>query len=313
MEKTLEILLSGILGAVIAALLTVWYQHFSEHSKSRKNTMRAVMEWVDNIYLRLQSMQVDKERVYIGKSGSLSEVEYRSMSEEVRVLLLSNRITTEVVCVYGEGDILQKINALQGELTKAASILWASKQDTWSESSKKIMEIFQKKIDPLIASVMGDFLKSTGKVSILRREQMTSRIKKIIAREGLILIGIIGLGYVITVTPDLYIQWPAPIRVYQPTDKSMPIDLLVEQEIDRKDRPIDLLTETRIVNLNTGASEIYSKSAFDNTQEKRKQVKKIGFIILLFGYPVYLVVRFVFWAGIILKSKEWENMGQRPI
>ncbi|MBI4309708.1 MAG: hypothetical protein HY591_05205, partial [Candidatus Omnitrophica bacterium] len=167
MEKTLEILLSGTIGALIATLLSVWYQHHSEKIKSRKDVMMAVIEWLDNTYVRLQAMQVDKKRVYTGQASSLSE-EYRAMSDEVRVLLLSDRIATQVVCVFGEGNTLQKINALQGELTKAAQILWAAKKDTWPDSANGIMKIFQDKIDPIKASVMKDFFHSTGKISILR-------------------------------------------------------------------------------------------------------------------------------------------------
>ncbi len=221
MEKIWEILLSGTISALIATLLSVWYQYRSEQIKDRTDVIMAVVDWMDNICAHLLSLQINKERCYTGQSPSLLKEEGRSMNNDMRILLLSDRITTQVVCVFGEGNILQKINALKGELTKAAEILWAAKPDTWPNSEKEIMKILKEKIDPIKASVMKDFFHSAGKISILRREQMTSRIKKIIAREGLIiLLYIFFLVTMVLIIPNIVVL----------KDTKQPIDLLTQEE-----------------------------------------------------------------------------------
>lgn len=164
----MHILVSGLIGALLATLFSLLYNHISEQVKLRIDFMMATVEWLDNIYTRLQTMQVHKERVYTNKAPSLSEEEYRIISNEVRTLLLSEKIKTQVTLIYGEGDKLQRINTLQGELLKVAQLLWAADKDTWDESSKKIMESFNKIIDPIKAIAMKDFLVSARKVTMFK-------------------------------------------------------------------------------------------------------------------------------------------------
>ncbi len=295
MEKAWKILLSGTIGALLATLLSMWYQHVSEQIRARKDAMRAVIEWVDNIYVRLQAMQIHKERIYTGQEPSLSAEEYRSMSDEMRVLLLSDRIVTEVVCVYGEGDVLQKINALQGELTKAARILWAAKQDTWADSTKGIMKIFKEKIDPIKASVMKDFFHSTGKISILRREQMTSRIKKIIAREGLIIIGLLFCGVIFYFLNSGYLNL-----------KNKYFEDIVMNKIEYKQLPepdkIEARQQYDDINFKKPVSGMFRDYGFQARLLYYSQL--MTFWLLILGYPTYFLLRFVFWALRTLKHKE---------
>lgn len=371
MERNWEILLSGTLGALIASLLSVWYQHISEQIKSRKDTMRAVIEWVDNIYVRLQAMQVYKERVYTGQEPSLSVEEYRSMSNEIRVLLLSDRIGTEVVCVYGEGDVLQKINALQGELKKAARILWAAKQDTWPDSRKGIMKIFEEKIDPIKVSVMGDFLNSTRNLGdfIKKGVIMQQRIKKIIAREGLVIIcllivstSLIYLGGMLSKTEGLVTKEElqrAGVFDYKANNvtsgfdplSAIPIGSLSEEEIrklalneilkreglhfkgrivwldelpendpTRSESQEEMTQKNRDIN---DAQEALEKLSDKNVAafakvflgkldsfavQRGKGLKfdftQLGWSLLLWGYSIYLLIRFIVWAIRTLKTEK---------
>lgn len=163
----LDILLSGLVGALIATALSVIYQYASEQSKYRGNLAIEVVNWLDKIYIRLQEMMIHKERVYSGKDPSLTQEEYRKLSNEVRTLLLSDKIMTIVALTYGEGDKLQKINALQGELSKVAGILWALNQNNWKESHLEIMNSFNKKIDPIKAMTMKEFLYSAKIKSVI--------------------------------------------------------------------------------------------------------------------------------------------------
>lgn len=125
------------------------------------------------------------------------------------------------------------------------------------------------------------------KVTAEFKEHKKMSIKKIIAREGLVLLGIIGIGYIIMTTPDLYIK-SRPIRIEQATNK---------------ETPIDLLTERRITYLDTGERKIYRLSEINKARDRQERVRNIGFVILLFGYPVYLLVRFIIWAIRTLRQK----------
>ena len=90
-----DILLSGIVGAFTATLLSIWYQYTAEEIKNRKDVMIGVSEWLDNIYLRLQLLSTQKELINREQNPTLSQQEYNSMSNEMRILLLPNKITKE--------------------------------------------------------------------------------------------------------------------------------------------------------------------------------------------------------------------------
>ena len=119
----------------------------------------------------------------------------------------------------------------------------------------------------------------------LEMRMCVKKVKEIIAREGLTIIGIIGISFIIMTTPQLYIK-AKPIRIEQATDKETPIDLLTEM------RTID--TETLLSG--TGARAIYRITEWNKAKDRTEKVRSLGFIILFFGYPVYLLVRFIIWA-----------------
>lgn len=121
----------------------------------------------------------------------------------------------------------------------------------------------------------------------LEMHMCIKKAKKIIAREGLIIIGIIGIGFIIMTTPQLYIK-ARPIRIEQATSQ---------------ETPIDLLTEKRITYLDMGERKIYRLSEVNKVGDRQEKVRSIGFFILLLGYPVYLLVRFIVWA---VRTLGWE-------
>lgn len=162
-----QILLSGTVGAVVATFLLVWYQHVFEQIKNRKYIIITVTEWIDNIYTRLQLLCACKEQLFEHQQKSMSNREYRSMINEMRILLLSNKIIMEVACVYGEGNIFQKISELRNSMTTAASIFFNARQETWADSHAEIMRLFNENIDPTRASITDDFFHSLREFSIL--------------------------------------------------------------------------------------------------------------------------------------------------
>jgi mannose/fructose/N-acetylgalactosamine-specific phosphotransferase system component IID len=64
------ILLSGVVGALVATYLSICYQQTAEKIKNRKYVMVAVTEWLDNIYLRLQLLCAEKEQFYKQKKNN---------------------------------------------------------------------------------------------------------------------------------------------------------------------------------------------------------------------------------------------------
>ena len=162
----MQSLISGLIGALIATLLSILYNFIAEQLRFRREIMLAVVSWADGVYIRLQEMHVQKERIYNGKSLGLTDEEYRIMSREVKTMLLSAKIGAMVALVYGEGDEMQKINAFRGELTKVLEGLYGANKETWSGFDKKISEKFKNIIDPLRMNISRRFLEGTTVKSI---------------------------------------------------------------------------------------------------------------------------------------------------
>ncbi len=113
--------------------------------------------------------------------------------------------------------------------------------------------------------------------------------KRIIAREGLIILGIIGVGFLVVNMAGLFYTEPIPIRIEKATDQETPIDLLAEKRITYSD---------------TGERKIYRLSEIEKVGEKQEQVSRTGFLIIFLGYPFYLLTRFIIWAIKTLKEKK---------
>lgn len=201
-----NVLLSGGIGALVTTLILIWHQHSSEQEKNRKYVMIAITEWIDSVYVRLQALAAHKEKLIKEQIESMSSEEYKSMNNEMRVLLLSEKIIVEVACAYGDGDMLAKTNLLRNHMTNVAHIFWNARIETWDESHNKIMKLFSENIDPLRINIMNDLFNNLGKLTVLRKKFMSINLKKLIAREGLIILSFIGLSLLIILTPDLYIK-----------------------------------------------------------------------------------------------------------
>ena len=106
-------------------------------------------------------------------------------------------------------------------------------------------------------------------------------VKKMIVREGLILLGVIGIGFIITATfcklyDSLLLR---PIRIEKTSDKWSPINPLTEVRFLEKD----------------GERSIYLLSNIA-MEKQLANGRRVGFAILLFGYPFYLLIRLILWA-----------------
>lgn len=164
-----EIALSALIGGLVAALISIWYQHVSDKIKNRKFIIIiSVTDWIDNIYTRLQVLSAHKENILMQRQKSMTSQEYRTMNNEMRILLLSNKIIMEIACEYGEGTIMQQINNLRDNMLTAARIFWNSRQETWSDSHTQITNLFNSQIDPLRQHITDNFFNSLNEFSIFK-------------------------------------------------------------------------------------------------------------------------------------------------
>ncbi len=154
----MKILLSGLLGALIASVLSVLYQYFAEQKRIRKELMLDVVGWVDDVYDLLQAIHVQKQAAYSGGKLYLTEEEYRGVSRNLKFSLISTKLEAKVAIIYGEGEELRLTKALKGEILKTVQVLWAATKDTWVEDNKLVFESFSKRIDPLRGKVEKTFL-----------------------------------------------------------------------------------------------------------------------------------------------------------
>ena len=113
---------------------------------------------------------------------------------------------------------------------------------------------------------------------------MNDKLRRAIAREGLVLLCIIGIGCLI-ITSSFCIK-PKPIRIEKIYEKKQPIDLFTEMRFEKKT-----------------AREIYTILEYEKIVNKKATVKSIGLGIIVFGFPIYLMGKFVIWAIEILRQK----------
>lgn len=160
---------------------------------------------------------------------------------------------------------------------------------------------------------------------------MSLKTKKIIAREGLIIVGIIILSILLTIVSK---QINRPMRI-------LPLDDWVESPQDETDainKILDLrekypqyndLTNMELAkrmakkypdwenvykviqrineeSKNLKYNYATSKPAKIKRSKLSEQVSTLSYWILIFGYPLYLLIRFILWAIKTLKQKEYK-------
>lgn len=325
-----DVLLSGGIGALVTTMILIWYNYYSDQIKNRKYVMIAITEWIDSVYVRLQALAAHKEKLIKEQIKSMPSEAYKSMNNEMRVLLLSEKIMVEVACAYGDGDMLANINSLRSYMTNAASIFWNARVESWDESHKKIEKLFSEKIDPLRIIIMSEPFNNLGILTILRKKIMSIKIKKLIAREGLIILSFIGLSLLIILTPDIYIK-RKPIDflvgVTKQEDKSLEIimnfrkkypqyndldNLTLTERLARKyPEYVPVYQDLKKINeRNKNKTNVFDVStattitpSIEKIYIQKEKVKSFGFLLLFLGYPIYLLCRFIFWAVKTLRNK----------
>lgn len=134
--------------------------------------------------------------------------------------------------------------------------------------------------------------------------EKTSSFKKIIAREGLIVLSCIILTGAVLLIPDIIVL----------KDTKQPIDLLTQKEHTLKDEEKKIVYKVIINKDEDFLKKFNTEAKIDEFIKKGGAVRRIEldissfkgnfliFVILL--YPFYLIIRFILWAVRTLKQKE---------
>ncbi len=166
----LEIILSGLVGALIATFISVIYLHISEKNKLRGEVFLEVVSYCDEIYHFLQTIHNYKEAEYRLYKSPYSSEEYTSINNKLTVSLISTRVHAKLSLAYGDGDgdgdgdgeTLLLFNILSDNLRKVSSILRSSTKSAWvTKEHKEIMRLFSEEIDPLRAKLQESMLNGT--------------------------------------------------------------------------------------------------------------------------------------------------------
>jgi hypothetical protein len=159
----MELLLSALLGGVVATAISVLYNYYAERYRRRMEVMLDVVGWVDGTYVRLWDIQAHKELSYTKSKDVLTMEQYNAASTDLRARLLANEIPARVALVYGEGEELEMVNQLRGKMLEAARKLWKATQTTWKTDSSEILKLFEQEIDPLRQRLERRLLKGASK------------------------------------------------------------------------------------------------------------------------------------------------------
>ncbi len=148
-------------------------------------------------------------------------------------------------------------------------------------------------------------------------------IKKTIAREGLVILGIIAVGGLIILLSFVFPPYPAPINSKFDITTAKPVENTRDyyaEEIEGKkssqylsetdksnqdsnewvDVPVDTAKKV-VTDLLTKKS--YRLSDIERMNRGQQNINNAGFFIIFLGYPVYLIIRFITWSIRILREK----------
>lgn len=164
----MEVLLSGFVGALIATILSVVYLYVAEQVRLRTEVALEVVGYCDDIYNRLESMHVHKEKVYTKTGAGLEPEVYRAISRELSVLIKSTKTHAKLEIAYGAGDSVAALNGLSHHFLEASSILWGATENDWSVKGKQILNLFEKVIDPMRTELQRKLINGTRVTAIIK-------------------------------------------------------------------------------------------------------------------------------------------------
>lgn len=156
------ILLSGLIGALIASLLAIFYQLISLKAKKRFEIMLSVVNYCDELNYNSRNLE------QLFKRGLVNSDEYKQLSNKTDLLLTSSKVKALIALTYGENSReLDKFDELHQELFNAALVLFRAKQGKEAETSELIREKFENVIDPLRHILEIELLRGSSFWSVL--------------------------------------------------------------------------------------------------------------------------------------------------
>ena len=131
---------------------------------------------------------------------------------------------------------------------------------------------------------------------------MTPKIKKIIAREGLAIIGVIAAGLLIIFASSIFPPHPKPIE-----------PILKETASAVADKWDGYRAKTASDLYENAPEMARAKSKSREVYRIRSGLHTIGFLLLILGYPFYLFIRYIIWAVRTLKRDEMPSKFKKII
>ncbi len=145
----LEVIAGGLLGALLATMISILFQFWFQRIRLKAEVMLAVNSWANEVYQRTIDLAMQKKVIYEGGDPWLSEEDYQECNRELRKKLLFSDVQARVALVYGEGDELGLLQEFKKQLLEASRRIWNARKETWDQVSKDTHEAFQQKVDPL--------------------------------------------------------------------------------------------------------------------------------------------------------------------
>jgi len=156
-------LLSGIFGALIATLLAIFYEVWTQKIKLRAEIAVMALSRVENIYFRLQDLQGHAEGIYTDGKAFLEQEDYNKTCRELKDKLLSEELEIRLALLYGEkSEEVFLFNSLRKKLLEATLLLWEAKSENWTLIEQKVNAAFSEQIDPTRVKLKDKLLRGGG-------------------------------------------------------------------------------------------------------------------------------------------------------
>lgn len=161
-------LLSGLIGALIATLLSVVYLYIAEQTKIRTEIALEIVSYCDAIYNCLQLMHMHKDVVFTHAGDGMAPDKYRENSHELSRLIKATTTHAKLEITYGAGPSMAALNELSHHFREAASTLRDATEADWGEKNTQIFELFQSKIDPSRRDLQRTLINGTRATAIVQ-------------------------------------------------------------------------------------------------------------------------------------------------
>ncbi|MBU0986216.1 MAG: hypothetical protein KKH68_03090 [Proteobacteria bacterium] len=163
----MEQLLSVLIGALIASILSAGYLQVSEKSKIRNEAFLEVVCFCDEIYHHLQNLHVYKNAACTDRDLGLIIEDYQHVSRELTVLLTSAKVHEKMALAFKEKEELGLFLELSNQLRQVASILRSATQSAGINEGQQVNQLLKDKIDPLRHKLIRGLIKEAKITGIL--------------------------------------------------------------------------------------------------------------------------------------------------